>query len=318
MHRSYYNNSIFKNNAPLWGLFSKLLMEASFEPLAVFIHGANKIYPAGSLVTSAEELAKDWGISRQAMQKKLGCLKGCNLIAMDSCQRFTVITIVGYGLQEEKNSEVVTQVAAEVVTPVVTPVVTRTPETNAHGSFEFSNKKEEEENKKELHKALESEQKLLDEAEDKVSLSWLTKEWNAIVTSNEGTTMVTIRKILPNTDRLRMVESKNKKEWEEVLELVSSSKFLLGYVDPKEGKKRFSLTIDWIIKPANWNKVLERKYNPSNPQKGKKTGGGAVEFKSIFAGKGKSLAEFDAEYEAANREDFLEPEYVEDDSDERF
>jgi len=51
-------------------------------------------------------------------------------------------------------------------------------------------------------------------------------------------------------------------EWESFFTIVSASRFLTGKAKPKQADERsFIAGFDWLVKPANWQKVLEGNYN---------------------------------------------------------
>lgn len=49
--------------------------------------------------------------------------------------------------------------------------------------------------------------------------------------------------------------------WRKFFVICNESKFLTGKVEPRNGYKRFYADIDWIMKPANFAKILENHYH---------------------------------------------------------
>jgi len=49
--------------------------------------------------------------------------------------------------------------------------------------------------------------------------------------------------------------------WQEYFIFVSKSKFLTGFCDPAEGKKRFVADLEWITNETNFTKIWEKKYH---------------------------------------------------------
>jgi uncharacterized protein YdaU (DUF1376 family) len=50
--------------------------------------------------------------------------------------------------------------------------------------------------------------------------------------------------------------------WREFCRRIAASDFLAGKVRPREGAKPFKLTIDWVLNPTNFLKILEGRYGP--------------------------------------------------------
>lgn len=49
--------------------------------------------------------------------------------------------------------------------------------------------------------------------------------------------------------------------WIKFFEYVSTSDFLMGRVNAQGDRKVFSATLDWIVKPTNFNKIIEGRYH---------------------------------------------------------
>lgn len=58
----------------------------------------------------------------------------------------------------------------------------------------------------------------------------------------------------------RWRESPTIDEWREFFKRVGRSKFLTGKAQSKDGRKPFIASLDWLVKPENFAKVLEGKY----------------------------------------------------------
>lgn len=59
--------------------------------------------------------------------------------------------------------------------------------------------------------------------------------------------------------RARWREYPSLEEWREFFRRVSVSPFLMGKVSSKD-RRPFKCTLDWLVKPENFAKVLEGKY----------------------------------------------------------
>jgi hypothetical protein len=60
--------------------------------------------------------------------------------------------------------------------------------------------------------------------------------------------------------RARWKEYPDLELWNQFFDIVAKSKFLTGKVTPREGRKLFVASLDWLIKPENFAKVLEEFY----------------------------------------------------------
>lgn len=49
--------------------------------------------------------------------------------------------------------------------------------------------------------------------------------------------------------------------WRDMLKDVRQSRFLMGKVAPRDNKKTFRVTLDWLINPTNWAKFIESRYH---------------------------------------------------------
>lgn len=61
--------------------------------------------------------------------------------------------------------------------------------------------------------------------------------------------------------KARLKKYPNVDDWIQAIEKINHSKFCLGLIKPKDGRKPWRATFDWLIKPDTLAKILEGQYD---------------------------------------------------------
>lgn len=99
------------DNVYLWGLWNWLLHSATWKQTSVIWQGKRRDIPAGSVVFGITELAEKWECSKSTISKWLRYLELSERIAIDTCPRGTLVTILNWDVyqshatQEQTNCE---------------------------------------------------------------------------------------------------------------------------------------------------------------------------------------------------------------------
>lgn len=115
----------------------------------------------------------------------------------------------------------------------------------------------------------------------------ITKLWNSLAELG----ITPIKSINNNTMRAKFVRARlreyGKDSFTEIVEQIRASDFLQG----RAGTRPWNITFDWVIKPANYAKVLEGTYRNSERQQAQPRAQNFVKIPSTYAGI--DMAEFE-------------------------
>lgn len=287
LSRSFFDNEIWQaarafSECEAW---LDLIQSARFEasPTTSRIGVYEVTWGRGQYPASVRFLAKKWGRSEQWVRTLIGKLKRKGMVSVDNSQGTSVITLLNYekynGVDEPQvntpdntpcntlNNVQINELQ-EFVTHLVTQQLTHlvekqhTPNTNNKKGKEYSRRltsTPEENNNPKKETSPDGEAK-----KDGLSLAETDKckiDYQALMDYYNATFQGKLPGIKAMTDtRKKAVKARvaqyGKDAVMQVFSNVLDSPFLLG-----DNDRNWTADFDWIFKPANFTKILERRYN---------------------------------------------------------
>jgi hypothetical protein len=257
MHRGYiklWRKSIdadWLKNPKLWAFWCYCLIKASHKPRNAKVGFKSVPLEAGQFIFGRKQASKDLNIGEQTIRTCLSFLEKSGNLTIKSTNRFSIITVIKWedyqinddGLTNEKpttNQQLTTdknvknEKKKDICQPqasdgvVVKPKIPKCPHTDIINLY---------------HSKLPE----LSQISTKVVDGKEVYNWSG---AREGYL------------RARWVESERRQSlewWGSFFDLVRECKFLLGKVNGSNGGT-FKANLEWLIKPVNFNKVVEGKY----------------------------------------------------------
>ena len=108
LHRKLLDNPIFQKEE-LLQLFIYCLLKANHEPNKIIFNGQETVIEKGQFVTGRDVLSKDLKKKPITTYKRLKILENLQILNIESNNRFSLVTVVNYGLyqsaEEKRNSK---------------------------------------------------------------------------------------------------------------------------------------------------------------------------------------------------------------------
>ncbi len=101
LHRKLLDNPIF-DKPELLQLFIYCLLKANHEPQNIIFNGQEIEILAGQFITGRAVMAKDLGQKPITTYKRLKILKNIEILNIESNNRFTLVTVVNYGMYQSE------------------------------------------------------------------------------------------------------------------------------------------------------------------------------------------------------------------------
>ncbi len=223
LYRKFENWEWYKDQNTK-AVFIHLLIHANIKPSRFKGYQLQ----AGELITGRKQLALDLGLSEQNIRTALAHLQDTGEITIKPTNRFSIVTIEKWGTYAGSDCD---------DQPTTNQQLTNDqPTTNQQLTTEGESKKE---RKQESKNGGQHHQEIVD-------------AWNALGLNP-------IRSIKDGTTRLSLLNARLKGYGEEAIleaiEEVGQSEFLQG-----ANKRGWTITFDWLLKPNNFQKVLEGQY----------------------------------------------------------
>ena len=237
-----------------WQLFGYLLLMANSKPHKRIIAGVMTESKPGEVVTGRERLAEELGLSVQQIRTALNLLKKMEIITIRSTNKYSVITLINWDRyqQQEPASQPADQPASQ-------------PAPNQHLTTEQERKN------------INSTSYCLSEPPEK------TGNPDGCPDCPHGQILEAYRQELPECVQPRTwrageqaaLKARWREKWKErkfetvpdgveyfrkVFRYVRLSDFLMGKVAGRNGRS-FQADIRWLVKAANFDKVLEGRYH---------------------------------------------------------
>lgn len=231
-----------------WQVFGCLLLMANSRPHRRIIAGVMTDANPGEVVTGREKLADELGLTVQQIRTALNVLKKLEIITIRSTNKYSVISLVNWDRYQHQEP-----------TSQPTDQPTSQPAPNQHLTTEQELKNINKSTSYSMPESPDSDgcpqQKVLAVYREELPSLTQPRTWR----SNDATAL-----------RARWNEKKKEGKFsttEEGLDYfrkffryVARSPFLMGKVANREGRA-FQADIRWLVKAANFDKVLEGKYH---------------------------------------------------------
>lgn len=222
-------------------VYIHLLLKANYKPKK----WRGKEIERGQFITSLNTLSNELQLSVQQVRTCLKRLEDTGEINKESTNKLTKITICKYASYQQLDLEDNTQV------------------TSKQQAINKQSTSKQQQHNKEINKKRNKENNNI---EDKSSIG-KAQNWNFYLDNwNDAFSGSTISKINKMTNsrkqhlRLRLKDRESNQTPEEVysiiIDKIKASRFLNG-----ENDRGWTCDFDWILKPANWQKVLEGNYD---------------------------------------------------------
>jgi len=237
LHRKIIDNPVF-DKPELFHLFAFCIMAASHDITRVIWNGEERDIERGSFIAGRKSLSDKLKQSESKIYRNLKVLEKLNMITLKSNNRFTLINVVNYcnyqGMEIDDEQQMNNK---------------RT--TNEQQMNTIKNIRTKELKKKDIK-----------------------NKDIAISTPPKNEILQIYHEILPelpqikgwNEQRQRALNARWEEHpdlgwWKEYFNQVKGSDFLSGKVEPKDGRKPFVATLEWLINSSNMLKVIEGKYD---------------------------------------------------------
>jgi hypothetical protein len=93
------------DNIFLWALWNWLLHAATYKPSSIVWEGKRRDLPAGTVVFGISELAVKWECSKSTITKWLRYLESSERIAIETCPRGTLVSILNWDVYQGQHNE---------------------------------------------------------------------------------------------------------------------------------------------------------------------------------------------------------------------
>lgn len=197
-----------------------------------------KVIPRGSFITGRSVLADETGLTEQQIRTAITKLKSTNNITIKATNKFSLITLVNYDMYQDKPVETTSKITSKPLNeqPTDNQQVTTTNNDNNEEQITIQPPKA----VKCPHKDIVN---LYHELLPSLSV---VKDWTA---KRQG--------------YLKTVWSGNESRqsldyWRRFFNYVGKSDFLMGR------SSDFKADLEWLVKPANFIKIIEKKYENRN------------------------------------------------------
>lgn len=206
-----------------------------------------KVIPRGSFVTGRNVLADETGLTVQQIRTSLNKLKSTNDLTIKSTNKNSLVTVVNYGFYQDKEMEVTNKTTSKPLNEQPTDNHQITTTNNVNNV---------------TMKTKDIDTNVSCENDTRLSPRNVVDLYNS---KFEGLYPRQMRELTPNRQTVIRARIKNDfktiEEWAEFFDLLKKSDFLMGRVEPYNGRKVFQLSLDWICKPENLANILEGKYH---------------------------------------------------------
>lgn len=222
-------------------LFTHLIIKANHEDRT----WRGMIIKRGQLVTSRRILSTQTGISERTIRTCLERLQSTHEIAIKSTQRNSIITICNYDIYQEKEEE---------------PDPQNDPQTrrkSTHNRPSIKQELKEDKNNIIDTNVSTSNSRSNSTRHDDIDYEKLINFFNSKTNGVFGNVRYPISEKRRGMIRARIREY-GKEAFAEMINLAVNSNFLKG-----DNKSGFRASLDWMIKPNNFQKIIEGNYNNS-------------------------------------------------------
>lgn len=248
--RKIEDSSSWTRGSDYRGLMITILQKANWKN-GYFM--GDKIH-SGQFATSAKNLAKDLGLTRQRVQRMLSTLHKDGFITVSNVRnRYTLISLVNWDTYQgikKQDEQPVSNHWATSEQPVSNYRAQSNKETRKQGNKETNELPEGNSSKPEVSTPCPHEK--------------IRELYNSLLP--ELVTCTNRNKVFDKHTKSRWNESKDRQDmtwWENFFKSVRDSDFLMGRTD-----KPFTCSLDWLVKPSNFTKVLNGNYiNRNNTKK---------------------------------------------------
>ena len=101
LHRKLLDNPIF-DKPELLQLFIYCLLKANHEPQKIIFNGQETEVSTGQFITGRTVIARDLGQKPITTYKRLKILKNIEILNIESNNRFSLVTVVNYGMYQSE------------------------------------------------------------------------------------------------------------------------------------------------------------------------------------------------------------------------
>jgi hypothetical protein len=239
-----------------------LILKANHRDGSIFVRGVMVPVLRGQVGMSEVKLAERWGWSRGKVKRFLKQLEAMGQIVQQTDNRTSIITLLNY----EKFQARTSAKGAASGTADEQQTIQQT------DSRRYTNKKD---------KNLRREEVREEDTPDGVSVNGDTVDEQLPLLGGpppcpHQKIIDLYHEVLPELRRVRVWNGQREKYlrarwkedpkrqdldwWKGLFEYVRKSPFLMGLVDSNNGRAPFQADLEWLVRPSNFNKVIEGKY----------------------------------------------------------
>jgi len=236
-------------NHKLWVFWTWCLLKATHKKREQMVGMQMVTLEPGDFIFGRKAASRELKISEQTIRTCVQNLKKLENLTIKTTNKFSIISIVNWGIYQQEKNQINQQINQQLTNNQPT-----------------TNHKQECKECKECKEYISSEE---DKSKPEVSTPCPHEKIRELYNSllPELVTCTNRNKVFDKHTKSRWNESKDRQDmtwWENFFKSVRDSDFLMGRTD-----KPFTCSLDWLVKPSNFTKVLNGNYiNRNNTQKG--------------------------------------------------
>lgn len=257
-------------NGPAWQLFGYLLLRATHKPRRIIVGGVVCELVPGEIVFGRSKAAADLGLSEQQIRTALNLLKKMEIATSRSTNKFTVVLLVNWHNYQDEQTPSNQQTNQ--------PATSNQPAVNHIQALENNNTS--------LREVVDATASTPDqqtenfEAEDEP----VEGKRNTVPPCPHQQILALYHELLPELPRMKVWDGARQQGltarwrerwkaghyatqadglayWRRMFEYIGKKcDWLMGRSENYGGRKPFQASLDWIVKPQNFAKIIERKY----------------------------------------------------------
>lgn len=223
-------------------LFMVMLFRSAYRPTKIGLVELDR----GQLIAGRFQLCEWTGLSEQNVRTSLKHLHDMEIITSKSTNKYTLYTIVNYGLYQDQDNSTNQQPNQQLTNnqPTTNQQLTTIKELNNLNIKEIN-----------TTMSLPASQKA-----DNVPYQKIVDLYHEILPTNPKVLDLTATRKGYIAARWRN-QLPDLQTWKDYFEFISQSAFLTGRIDPTPGHRRMNPNLEWITKESNFIKIAERTYH---------------------------------------------------------